>query len=61
MTSISVTSIKKAIFELQEDSAQFTTQQRSDPQLSIRMTQLSVETLISVREDSEQLNIESLQ
>jgi hypothetical protein len=31
MTSFSVTSIKKAISEFQEDSAQFTTQQKSDP------------------------------
>jgi hypothetical protein len=31
MTSISVTSIKKAIFEFQEDSTQFTTQQSRFP------------------------------
>jgi uncharacterized Zn-finger protein len=31
MTSFSVTSIKKAISEFQEDSAQFTIQQKSDP------------------------------
>jgi hypothetical protein len=31
MTIISVTSIKKAIFEFQEDSAQFTTQQSRFP------------------------------
>jgi len=35
MTGISVTSIKKAISKLLEDSAQFTTQQKSDPQLIV--------------------------
>jgi hypothetical protein len=31
MTSFNVTSIKKAILEFSEDSAQFTTQQKLDP------------------------------
>jgi hypothetical protein len=31
MTSFSVTSIKQAILEFQEDSAQFSTQQKLDP------------------------------
>jgi len=33
MTSISVISIKKAISRIQEDSAQFTSQKKSDPSL----------------------------
>jgi DNA-binding PucR family transcriptional regulator len=36
MTNISVTSIKKAISRHLEDSAQFTTQQKSDLQLTVR-------------------------
>jgi hypothetical protein len=47
MTSTSVTSIKKAISRLLEDSAQFTTQQKSESQLI-------------VREDFEQLSIDSI-
>jgi hypothetical protein len=39
MTIISVTSFKKGIFGLQEDSMQFTTQQKSDPQLTFRTAQ----------------------
>jgi hypothetical protein len=36
MTIISVTSFKKAISGFQEDSTQFTTQQKSDPYLPSR-------------------------
>jgi hypothetical protein len=61
MTIISVTSFKKAISRFQEDSAQFTTQQKSDPQLIVRMAHWNIRTPINVWEDFEQLSIDSMQ
>jgi hypothetical protein len=61
MTIIVVTSIKKEISRFQEDSAQFTTKKKSDPQLTVRTAQRNVWTPICVREDSEQLSIDSMQ
>jgi hypothetical protein len=61
MKIISVTSIKKVIFGFQEYFAQFTTQQKVDPQLTIRTAQWNVRMPISVREDSEQLSIDNMQ
>jgi hypothetical protein len=61
LTIINVTSIKKAISKFQEDSAQFTTQQKSNPQLTMLTTQWNVRTPINVQEDSEQLNVDGMQ
>jgi hypothetical protein len=61
MKIISVTSIEKEISKFQEHSGQFTIQQKSDPQLTLRTAQLNVRAPISVREDSNKLSIDTMQ